>query len=628
MFRSYAWLILGLSLSAPYLVAGPATVRDVRDLHFAEALFYAHQGLFFEALERLDAELGQYYGLDEPHLDSLHYHINHAEFAVGDFELYYRMHHRAGRAIRAVLEADVDDVIRNEAAFRLARLHFQKDQPEEALHALDRIRGRVPEHVRDDVEFLRANIYMARGQPADAITVLRRLQGADDLRGYSAYNLGIALLQGGQHHEALQQLDRAGQVRGGDRGTASIRDKSNLVLGTILSEGADFERAQRFLERVRLEGPFSNRALLSAGWAAVAAENYERALVPWSMLVEREITDHTVQEALLAVPYAYGKLNVHGRAALMYARALQSFGDELDRVDSSIRSIREGKFLAALVREEIRQDRNWVVNLRALPESPETYYLTTLLASHDFQSSLQNYLDLEDLRRKLESWHASLDAFEDIVELRRQYYEPLLPEIDARFRTLDSQIRLRKAQRDSLDDRLHAMLTAPRPELLATADERMALERIARVEASLHGSDASDDAPTRQRIQRLRGLLVWDLHTEYHERLTVAHEHLRDVNEVVDALLAQYDAYVRIRQAASHSYEGYDVDIVRNRARVRQAQQAVTTMMARQGHLLSLMAIRELELRRQRLEVYQVHARFALADSYDRASAALAGDGE
>ncbi len=102
---------------------------------------------------------------------------------------------------------------------------------------------------------------------------------------------------------------------------------------------------------------------------------------------------------MLALPYAYGKLDVHGRAALLYASALESFGHEIERLDASMTSIRDGKFLKVLVREEVRQDKDWVIRLRSLPESPETYYLMELLASHDFQTALQNYLDLEDLRR-------------------------------------------------------------------------------------------------------------------------------------------------------------------------------------------------------------------------------------
>ena len=470
-------VLLSLALAAS-LTAPAVSAADLKDLYFGEAIFEAAQGRYFEALERLDAELAQHRRVDEPERDTLHYHRATAEFDVGDFELDYRMHHRAGRAIKAVLEANVDEVIRNEAAFRLARIHFQKDQPEDALHALERIHGKVPEAIRDDLEFLRANVYLALGRPADAVPVLTKLQGAQGLRGFAAYNLGIALLQAGHSPEALQQLEQAGQIASRDPATAAIRDKSNMVLGRMMLESARFDRAQQSFDRVRLDGPYSNQALLSAGWADASAGNYERALVPWRILIDRDTTDSAVQEARLALPFAYGKLNVYGRAALFYGQALDSFGGELEKVDASIRSIREGNFLKALVREEIHQDQNWVVRLRMLPDAPETFYLTALMASHDFQTALHNYLDLEDLHRKLVTWQGSFDAFDDLIRLRRANYEPLLPEIDAQFRELDSQMKLRVEQRDHLRKRLQDILTAPRPELLATADERIALERI------------------------------------------------------------------------------------------------------------------------------------------------------
>ena len=195
--------LLGLGLAAS-LAAGPSLGDELRDLYFGEALFYSYQGRYFDALQRLDTELGQYHGLDEPQFDSLHYHIGAAEFDVGDFELNYRMHHRAGRAIRAVLEGNVDDAVRNEAAFRLARIHFQKDQPEDALQALERIKGEVPESIADDLEFLRANVYLALDRPGDAVEVLSRLQRAESLKGFAAYNLGVALLRDGQTQKAIK----------------------------------------------------------------------------------------------------------------------------------------------------------------------------------------------------------------------------------------------------------------------------------------------------------------------------------------------------------------------------------------------------------------------------------------
>jgi len=618
--------LLGLGLAVG-LAARPVAGADLRDPYFGEALYHAYQGQYFDALERLDTELAQYRSLDEPELDTLHYHINGAEFSVGDFELDYRMHQRAGRAIKAVLEGAVDEAVRNEAAFRLARIQFQKDQLDDALHALARIEGTVPGEIRDDVEFLRANIYMATGRPGEAVAVLKPLQSDESLAGFAAYNLGIALLQDGHPQEAIEQLDKAGRLAADDRTSLAIRDKSNLVLGSMLFESGDFERAKQSLDRIRVEGPFSNQALLRAGWAEASAQQYDRALVPWNILVDREPTDVAVQEAMLAVPRAYASLNLNGRAAITYGRALELFNKQIERVDASIGSIREGQFLKALIREESRQDNDWVIRLRSLPEAPETYYLMELMASHDFQTALHNYLDLEDLKARLMAWKTSLDAFDDVIRLRGQNYEPLLPEVDAQFRELDSRMRLRLEQRKHLGERLQAMLTAPRPDYLATAEEQIAGDRIALIGKQLGDSDGPESLALRQRAARLSGALTWRLETEYHERLTAAHLHLNELNAQVDALTRQYDAFVRTRQAATHSYVGYDTQIEGLRERVGDALQRVDTVMARQGQMIETVAIDQLNARRERLAAQQTQARYGVADSYDRAARAEPGAG-
>src|SRR5262249_48803560 len=233
------------------------------------------------------------------------------------------------------------------------------------------------------------NVYMATGRPGDAVKVLAQLKSDENLAGFAAYNLGIALLQDGRPQEAIEQLDKAGKLAAADPAGIAIRDKANLVLGTMLFESGSFERAKQSLDRVFLQGPFSNQALLRAGWAEASAQQYDRALVPWNILVDREPTDVAVQEAMLAVPHAYASMKLYGRAAVMYGRALESFTTQIDRVDASILSIREGRFLKALIREESREDQTWVIRLRSLPGAPETYYLMELMASHDFQTALQ-----------------------------------------------------------------------------------------------------------------------------------------------------------------------------------------------------------------------------------------------
>ena len=595
---------------------------ELRDLYFGEALYHAFEGDWFDAIARLDTELGQLHGLDQPELDTLYAHLDQAEFAVGDFELAYRMHQRAGRALKAVIDGNIAEPVKNEALYRLARIYFQKDQPKNALHAVERIQGEVPEKIRDDLAFLRAQIFIAIGRNADAVPVLEGLQDAKELEGFASYNLGIALLRTGKELEGRQYLDKTGRIRSKTPATLAIKDKANLVFGYKLLEEDNPEGAQQVLERVRLNGAFSNRALLGWGWADAAQGHFARSLVPWSMLVERQVTDAAVQEAMLALPYAYGKLMHYGKAAMLYGSALETFGSEVDKLSVSIASIRQGNFLQALALEELKLDANWVITLRNLPDAPETHYLLELMASHDFQESLKNYVDLEELRKKLVNWERDLDAFVQLIEDRRAYYQPLLPVIDLAFRELDSQMRLRLEQREHIEKRLKAMLTAPRPDYLATAQERIVKQRLDRLALDLDALGTPVPRIVTAGIARLQGVLIWNIQTDYDRRLTEAYHNLHALNGVVERLQRQYAAFVRTRQAATQSYQGYDNKIRRQRQLILAARDEVGMLMARQGHMLEIMAINELTKRRERLEEFVVKTRFALADSYDRAARA------
>ena len=616
------FLITGINFSAADTIhRNPLKEGELKDLYFGEALFYAHQGEFFDAISRLDTELAQYYGLDEPNLNSLFHHIDNAEFSVGDFELYYRMHNRAGRAIKKVIEGNVDEQVRNEAIYRLAKIYYQKQQRLYALQTIDKLKGDIPEKIKHEEPFLRAQIYIENGKFSDAIKILKDIEKQDSLKGYTGYNLGVALFQSGEEEQGILQLDKVGKIQAGDERVEAMRDKANLVLGFRLLEADQHTQAKNYLQRVKLSGPFSNKALLGTGWAAAANGQFDRALVPWTILSKRNITDKSVQEVLLGVPYAYGKLKLHGKAAVLYGEALETYSKEIERLDASIASIRQGKFLKAVIREELKKDKLWLLNLRELPDTPETYYLTQMMASHDFQESLKNYFDLAELEKKLKEWNSYLGAYEDIIKIRSSYYEPLLPDIEMKFRALDSKMKLRIEQRDKLDKRLKKMLISPRPDFLLTVEERLLMQKLTEMEQQLI-KQGQADPKTMHRINRLKGIVTWKIKTEYQDRFTKAVENLAQLDAHVKRLKEIYESFVRTRQAATQSYRGYESQLQQLHIKIRNALGKVKTLMARQGHMIEVMAINELELRRQRLEEYQVKARFAMAESYDRATKA------
>ena len=643
LFRFIILLSAFLSSLSTYAASGLDDV-ELRDLYFGEILFYAYQDLHFDALARLDNELSQYHELDESTLDPFHQHLGQAEFSVGDFELQYRMNQRAGKAIQAVLGEGVDVAIRNQAAYSLARLFYKKNDPQSTLYALDLIlddveksryeekyslnvlRGKEPETFETDVAYLRALASIDTGQFGEAVKLLQALKKEPSLKGYVAYNLGIALIQNGQEKEGLIVLDELGRLETNDPGLMAIRDKTNLKLAYRSLEKGDANKAQQYFGLVRLDGPYSNAALLGAGWVAVSQGKFDRALVPWSMLHERAETNYSVQEVLMAVPYAYGKLEAHGKAANLYDHAMDVFVREISSLDDSIKSIRTGKLLVALLDEKSKKDKNWVVNLREMEDTPETRYILELMASHDFQESYKNYKDLAELRHHQDKWLDDLRVFEEMIEIRRAYQQPLLPVVEEKFKKLDARIKLRLEQRENLATKLKNMLISPRPEYLATAIERQALDTVNALEEIRISNPAAISDDVALRIQRLRGILMWRVHSEYDQRLTDAYNNLVSLDEIITELNIRYHSFIRTRQAATQSYEGYTIPIRQLRTRLFAAQRKLKGVMAKQGRMIETMAISELDRRRKRLEEYQIKARFALAESYDRATKAQLDD--
>jgi chromosome segregation ATPase len=136
----------------------------------------------------------------------------------------------------------------------------------------------------------------------------------------------------------------------------------------------------------------------------------------------------------------------------------------------------------------------------------------------------------------------------------------------------------------------------------------------------MHEATGPEVPQLEQRLRRVKGTMTWSLHSNYAQRLTEAHAHLKALNADIAVMNARYQEFVRARQAAVHSYEGYEDTIARLRTQSREALQTINQLMSRQGHLIETVAVAELKARQDRLVAYQTQARYAVADSYDRAT--------
>jgi len=280
------------------------------------------------------------------------------------------------------------------------------------------VQGRLTPDLEAERLHMLSNILMRQQRFDEAIALLNSWKGRKDQSdwlAYAQYNLGVALVRKGLVSEADPFLTSVGTIESGRRELRSLKDRANLALGYAYLQANQPALAKPVLERVRLDGPFSNKALLGVGWADAAEGQFQAALTPWMELRDRNLLDSAVQEAYLAIPYAFAKLNANAQAAENYELAIHSFDTETVNLDASIAEINDGTMLDKLLVRDQRDQYGWFWQLRDIPNAPQSRYLYHLLAGHDFQEGLKNYRDLAFLGGTLARWQDSIIAFDDMI---------------------------------------------------------------------------------------------------------------------------------------------------------------------------------------------------------------------
>src|ERR1700689_1250586 len=375
-------VMAAVAMLAPPLIAAarpdpeqlPAT--RVRDLHYGDVLFYVYQDDDFEAITRLNAY---------DHWNLLPHHEPEAQLLLGGLYLSLGLHNEAGARFEKLLTPDIPAGVRNRAWFYLAQVWYVRGYLDRAEHAIRQVQGTLPEALDAQREHLLANILLHQGRYDAAIELLNGWKGPADWTAYARFNLGVALVRSGRLAEADPVLTTVGTLASDKEELLALKDRANLALGFAYLQANQPGNALPALDRVRLKGPSSNKALLGTGWAHAALGDYRNALTPWLELRDRNLLDSAVQESFLAVPYAFGKLAANAQAAQYYESALESFDAEDGRLDEAIGRIRDGHMLDAILQKEQGTHYGWFWQLEKLPDAPESRYLYAVRAGHDFQ---------------------------------------------------------------------------------------------------------------------------------------------------------------------------------------------------------------------------------------------------
>jgi hypothetical protein len=582
--------------------------HEVKAPHYGEVLFYFYQQKYFSALGQL---------MTAQHFARLGSHAGDAELLRGGLLLSYGQHVEAGHIFEQLIEAGAPQAIRDRVWFYLAKIRYQRGYLAEAEQALAQVSGKLPGDLDDERMVLHASLLMHRQEYRQAADLLAGLRGKSDWVHYGRYNLGVALIKAGDTEKGVVLLEQVGRAPVQSEELKSLRDKANVALGFTYIQDGWPELARSYLERVRLDGLMSNKALLGMGWAYSARDQQERALVHWTELQGRNLLDGAVQEALMAVPYALGKLGAYQRSLEQYEAAIGVYTREMTRLDNAIAAIRAGRLGTLLLADDPSEEMGWFWKLDKLPDTPESHYLAHLMAGHDFQEALKNYRDLRFVSVRLDRWASDIGIYQDMLATRRTAFANRLPA------TLNSKRVQDLAKLSAARDRYAAELARIERDAdtnaLATDKERELLARLDRIRQRL-SRQVDTSADTQERYRLLRGLLDWDIATDFSSRIWQARVTLNELDRLLQEADARRAALARAQQETPHRLDAFDVRIRALTPRIAQLHgRALELVRAQEMHLGEL-AVAELRQQQERLATYLTQARFAVAQIYDQSS--------
>ena len=621
------------ALAAAWMSAATAqgaAAADTRALvvgapHYGDTLFHFYQDQHFSAITGL--MVSQHFGRVAPHDDE-------AEVLRGGMMLSYGLHEQAAQIFARLIERNAALAVRDRAWLFLARIRHQRGLLAQSQEALDRIVEPLQGTVEEDRQLLQAQLLMARADYAGAAVVLDALKGSVTAGLYARFNLGVALIRAGGADDierGTRMLNEVGQAPGANEEFRTLRDRANVALGFTALQDKKPREARVALQRVRLNSAQSNKALLGYGWAASELNDPRLALVPWTELAARNITDAAVLEAHIAVPYAMGEVGAYGEALERYQAAVEVFGRERRGLDESIAAIRGGKLVQGLLAQNPANGSGGLgafARIDTLPDMPHTAHLVPLLADNPFQEAFKHLRDLQFVDANLQQWQANLATFTDMLDNRRAAFALRLPSVRERSGAVDLP-RLQQ-RRDELAARLAEVQDGTDVAAFASPQQRDLLERIersratsARAQGTLASAELTD---TDERLRRAQGALTWQLTQQFSDRSWAARKGLRDTDQALAAARAKDAALLAAQQAEPARHERFAARIAELAARLQALQPRVLALDGETQAALQDIAVAELQGQQQRLDLYAAQARLAIAQILDRAQLAQRSD--
>ncbi len=172
-------------------------------------------------------------------------------------------------------------------------------------------------------------------------------------------------------------------------------------------------------------------------------------------LSQRDRSDNTVLESMLAVPLAYAELGGLEQAIKGYENSIDIFRAEIKRINGVIRSVKKGYTTNAILEHLIKNKSLSSHKSNLLPVTKNTKYLLGLYESNEFQEAIKNFKDLRLLEKNLKKWTFAIYRVKNMSKTFKKVYVDKIAQQQARLTKAAREMKkhIRKMSLATLRDR-------------------------------------------------------------------------------------------------------------------------------------------------------------------------------
>lgn len=626
-----------LALPIANAMAAEKPKTEVADLRYGVALYHYYQQDYIPAISELMVADAR---------DGIHGHGNNPELIAGGLSLAFGMQNHAEQLFTHLLEdQNRPENVRDAAWFYLGKLQYARADWAGAASSFSRVSDKFSPAALAEMRSLQINLQIKQNDLAPFSLKKIEKDKLAQWEPYALYNLGAANARNGDMKAAKEYFNELTNLSFDEDSQShteylTLLDKAHTAIGYTYLHDKSYLAAIEEFRKVRLDGIESNQALLGYGWAAIAQEKYVEAINPWQVLQKRSLLFPAAQEALLALPFAYEKLNAPGDALREYENAEKLFDQEISLVRDMRATLTAGELLTLVSSKPVSTEQlkelekknepgtltalitddgqNWLKLGDTSVIKTRSIYLRELFAQNEFQTAVLDLRDLLKLQKLLLDWQPKLTAYNELLQqkqdLRQQKEQQL-----AQQSLVQKQAAIQQ-ERDTLVARIANIKANNDYVALADPQTRKSFIAIERSNNTIERMKAAGQDVTEyeDRLWVSRGILLWRAAQDFSANLIA----LENSAAEMDAAIANIKSSRNKIEAITAT--GQDLQPLFARLQTQESQvnaqlKSLNSLVDVRAEKLRLKVDAQLDAHEKRLNRYLAQSHLAVARLYDTA---------